>query len=260
MGARYAGSLRRTVIRLPHGILLAVARPTCKNCRGLLIECEGGSVVATDADTPRARRSLGTGRLESLSDSVFAFAATLLVASIAIHPPGGALAQVLRAWPSYLAYIVSFLTIGAAWLAHTALTDRLARADRILLRLNLLVLLVVVFLPFPTMLVAGSLHHTGSERVFVTMYGLNLLAIRAAGLALDAYASRGHLYSPEGEGEELQSEQRGLLPIVIAYGVAILLGLALPSVAVALYFALAVYLVWPFRGLHSSRPRAHSPQ
>ncbi len=214
--------------------------------------------MASDADTPRARRSLGTGRLESLSDSVFAFAATLLVASIAIHPPGGALAQVLRAWPSYLAYLVSFLTIGAAWLAHTALTDRLARGDRILLRLNLLVLLVVVFLPFPTGLVAGSLHHTGSERVFVTMYGLNLLAIRAAGLSLDAYARRGHLYAPEGEGAELESEQRGLLPMVAAYGVAILIGLALPSVAVALYFALAVYLVWPFRGLHSSGSHVHS--
>ena len=137
--------------------------------------------MASDGDTPRARRSLGTGRLESFSDGVFGVAATLLVVDLAIRPPGSALEQVLRAWPSYLAYVVSFLTIGAAWLAHAALTDRLAQADRILLRLNLLVLLVVVFLPFPTRLVAGSLHHTGSERVFVTMYGLNLLAIRVAG-------------------------------------------------------------------------------
>ena len=215
--------------------------------------------MASEGDTPRARRSLGTGRLESFSDGVFGFAATLLVADIAIHPPGSALAQVLRAWPSYLAYVVSFLTIGAAWLAHTALTDQLAQADRILLRLNLLLLIVVVFLPFPTRLVAGSLHQTGSERVFVTMLGLNLLAIRAAGVGLDAYARRGHLYAPEGEGEEVQSEQRQLLPIVASYVVAILIGLALPSVAVALYFAVAVYLVWPFRGLHSPRSRVRGP-
>ena len=127
--------------------------------------------MASDGDTPRARRALGTGRLESFSDGVFGVAATLLVADIAIHPPGSALAQVLRAWPSYLAYVVSFLTIGAGWLAHTALTDQLVQADRILLRLNLLLLIVVVFLPFPTRLVAGSLHQTGSERVFVTMLG-----------------------------------------------------------------------------------------
>lgn len=146
----------------------------------------GDSVVTSDRDTPRARRSLDKGRLEAFSDGVFGVAATLLVVDLAIHPPGTPLEQVLRAWPSYLAYVVSFLTIGAAWLAHTALTDGLDRADRILLRLNLLLLLVVVFLPFPTRLVAGALHHTGSERVFVTMYGLNLLAIRVAGHGLDA--------------------------------------------------------------------------
>ena len=214
--------------------------------------------MTSDGDTPRARRALDTGRLEAFSDGVFGVAATLLVVDLAIRPPGSALEQVLRAWPSYLAYVVSFLTIGAGWLAHTALTDRLARADRILLRLNLFLLIVVVFLPFPTRLVAGALHHTGSERVFVTMYGLNLLAIRAAGFGLDAYARPGHLYAPEGEGKELQSEQRELLPIVAAYVVAILLGLALPNVAVVVYCALALYLVWPFRGLHRSRARVHN--
>ncbi|HME04371.1 MAG TPA: TMEM175 family protein [Solirubrobacteraceae bacterium] len=63
---------------------------------------------------PRARRTLDTGRLESISDNVFGFAATLLVVDIALHPPGTALEQVLHAWPSYLGYLVSFLTIGAA--------------------------------------------------------------------------------------------------------------------------------------------------
>jgi uncharacterized membrane protein len=65
--------------------------------------------------------------MEALSDGVFGFAATLLVVDIALHPPGTPLEQALHAWPSYLAYIVSFLTIGAAWLGHTQLTDRLAR-------------------------------------------------------------------------------------------------------------------------------------
>jgi len=53
---------------------------------------------------------------------------------IAVHPPGTPLQPVLRAWPAYLEYVVSFLTIGAAWLAHTALTDRLARSDPIFWR------------------------------------------------------------------------------------------------------------------------------
>ena len=141
----------------------------------------------------------------------------------------------------------SFLTIGGAWLLHTGLTDRLARTDPLFLRLNLLVLLVVVFLPFPTRLVAEALHSTSGERVYVTLYGLTLLAIRIMGAALDAYARREHLYSPHGDDEEQRSDQRKLLPVVIGYVIAILVGLALPVAAVALYFGIAVYLIVPFR-------------
>ena len=216
--------------------------------------------MASDGDMPRARRTLGTGRFENLSDSVFGFAATLLVVDIALHPPGTALEQVLHAWPSYLAYIVSFLTIGAAWLAHTQMTDRLARADPLLLRINLLLLLVVAFLPFPTRLVADALHKNSSERVFVTMYGLTLLAIRLLGFALNAYARHEHLYSPPEEGEEQPDEPRELLPVLGAYVIAILIGLAVPGLAVAIYFALALYMILfreiprhPFRA-HGSHP------
>lgn len=74
-------------------------------------------------------------------------AATLLVLDLAVHPPGTPLQQVLCAWPGYLAYVVSFLTIGGAWLAHTALTERLTRSDPIFLQINLILLLVVAFLP-----------------------------------------------------------------------------------------------------------------
>jgi uncharacterized membrane protein len=204
-----------------------------------------------DEDIPS--QSLGTTRLEAFSDGVFAIAITLLVLDIALRPPGTPLEQVLHAWPAYLAYVISFLTIGGAWLGHAALTDRLARADSILLRLNLLLLLVVAFLPFPTRLVAEALHDFTSfsqdARVYVTMYGLTLLAIRILDVALDEYARREHLYSPQGEGEELQSARRSLLAVVLLYGVAILTGLFLPGVAVAFYFGIAVYLVVPFREL-----------
>ena len=153
-------------------------------------------LVSSQEDAPGAAVSLSKTRLEAFSDGVFSIATTLLVLDIALHPPGSPLKQVLEAWPYYLAYLVSFLTIGGAWLAHTALTDRLARADAILLRLNLLVLLGVGFLPFPTRLVAEAIHDVNGERVFVTMYGLTLLAIRIFGFALDEYARREHLYDP----------------------------------------------------------------
>ncbi len=174
-------------------------------------------------------RFLGTDRLAAFSDGVFSIAATLLVLDIAVHPPGTPLHQVLQAWPGYLAYVVSFLTIGAAWLVHTALTGRLARSDPNFLELNLLVLLVVAFLPFPTRLVADALHDTGAERVSVTVYGLTLLAIRLLGSALGAYARRELLYSSQGEGDEVQGPRRRLLPVVIGYVIAILIGLVCPK-------------------------------
>ena len=176
---------------------------------------------------------------------MFSIAATLLVLDLAVHPPGTPLQQVLHAWPGYLAYVVSFLTIGGAWLAHTALTERLTRADPIFLQINLVLLLVVAFLPFPTRLIADALHDVEAERVAVTIYGPTLLAIRLLGSALDAYARREHLHSQHEDGEELYA-RRSLLPVVIGYVTAILVGLALPKVAVALYFGIAVYLVVPF--------------
>jgi len=198
--------------------------------------------------------------MEGFSDGVFGFAATLLVLDIALRPPGTPLQQVLHAWPFYLAYVISFLTIGGAWLAHTALTDQLARADQLFLRINLLVLLAVVFLPFPTGLVADALHNTSGERVYVTMYGLTLLVIRLLGSALDAYARHADLYPPAQEDEELHSTQRKFLPAVIGYVIAILIGLALPTAAVVLYFGLAVYLVVPFREAARVLRRRHSPR
>jgi uncharacterized membrane protein len=200
--------------------------------------------------------------MEGFSDGVYGFAATLLVLDLALRPPGTPLQQVLHAWPGYLAYLVSFLTIGGSWLLHTALTDQLTGTDQLLLRLNLLLLVVVVFLPFPTGLIADAIRHddVSGGRVYVTLYGLTLLVIYLLGRALDAYARHEHLYSPAHEGEELHSTRRKFLPGVITYVITILIGLLLPVAAVALYFGIAVYLVVPFREAARVLARRHSPR
>jgi uncharacterized membrane protein len=180
--------------------------------------------------------------MDGFSDGVFSIAATLLVLDISIHPPGTALERLQHAWPAYLAYLVSFLTIGAAWLAHTAMTDRLTRVDSVFLRLNLLLLMWVTLLPFPTKLVGEALRDVEDERVFVTIYGLTLLAIRLSLFGLDAYSRREGLYSREGaeqdeDEEELQTDRRKLLPVLTGYVTAIIVGLFLPIAAVCLYAA-----------------------
>jgi uncharacterized membrane protein len=206
--------------------------------------------VRSDGESASGRESLSKGRMEAFSDGVIAIAITLLILEIAIHPPGTALEQLWREWPAYLAYLISFLTIGAAWLFHAAMTDELDRVDAIFLRINLILLLFVTFLPFPTRLVGEGLHEPESERVFVTLYGLTLLAMRLMLYALDAYAARERLYSKGGDEEEeedLRLDRRNLLPVLAGYLITILIGLVLPVVAVALYLVLAVYLVVPFR-------------
>ena len=196
--------------------------------------------------------------MEAYSDGVFGIAATLLVLEIKLHPPGTPLEQVLHAWPSYLGYVVSFLTIGAAWLGHNVLTDRLSGADSLLLRLNLVLLLVIAFLPFPTRLVSDALHDVEGERVFVTMYGLTLLTIRLLQLGLDAYARRAGLFAQRGDTEEETIERRDTLPAIVAYVAAIAVGLALPRLAVVIYFGIAVYLVLPIREVGQALSRRSS--
>jgi uncharacterized membrane protein len=183
--------------------------------------------------------------MEAFSDGVFTIAATLLVLDLALVPPGSPWAQLRQAWPAYIGYLISFLTIGAAWLAHSSLTDRLTRADSLLLRINLLLLLVVAFLPFPTKLVAGALGHTAAERIYVTVYGLALLSTRLLLWALDAYARAAHLYAQQAPDQELQTERRDLWPVLAGYVSAILIGIAAPTAGVILFLALAVYLVVP---------------
>jgi uncharacterized membrane protein len=92
-------------------------------------------------------------RLEAFSDGVFAIAITLLV--IELRPPelhaGQRLAQALwQQWPSYLAYLVSFATIGVLWLNHHWLFEQVVQVDGPLLVLNLAWLLWTALLPFPT--------------------------------------------------------------------------------------------------------------
>jgi TMEM175 potassium channel family protein len=209
------------------------------------------------------RRTLSTRRLEAFSDGVLAIAITLLVLDITVRPPGG-LADVLREWPAYLAYIVSFLTIGAVWLAHSTLTEVLARTDPILSRLNLLLLLAVSFLPFPTRLVADSLSlaPTGPERVAVTLYGLVLLTVRLLLAGLFTYASRQGLLIEalaRPDSEEVAAVRRKFTPTIVAYAATVAAGLLVPAAAVAVYFGIAIFAVTPFRQIARLLRHQRSP-
>ena len=133
---------------------------------------------------------MGTSRLEAFSDGVIAIAITLLVLDIKVPEPaeeglGHALAQ---QWPNYVAYIVSFLTIGIIWINHRAAIDRLARADHTLLVLNLLLLLAVGVLPFTTALMAEYLREDEGQHLAAAVYAGSFLLMGVAFFALNRHS------------------------------------------------------------------------
>ncbi len=91
-------------------------------------------------------------RLEAFSDGVFAVAITLLALNLAVEGYGhGHLQDQLHAkWPAFLAFLISFFMIGIVWVNHHALVKSIAKVDRMLLFLNLVLLLFVVLIPFAT--------------------------------------------------------------------------------------------------------------
>ena len=106
----------------------------------------------------------GTGRLETFSDGVFAIAATLLVLEFSVTSSDDLGHALLHLWPSYLAYVTSFLTIGIIWMNHHHTVSLIARIDRTMLFINNLLLLTVAFLPFPTKLVGDNLQQATASR------------------------------------------------------------------------------------------------
>jgi uncharacterized membrane protein len=205
----------------------------------------------TSSPEPRQVR-WSPGRLEAFSDGVLAIAITLLVLEIHVDP--AALEHPWRAladqWPSYLAYVTSFLTIGGVWLAHHALFERLHLIDPTLMRLNLMLLMAVSFLPFPTGLMAEALQETDSaERAAVVVYGSVAGVIELLLATASRYAAARPELLKEGAPPPPRAERaRGGIRFSL-YGVMLFAGiLLLPKIAAFGYFAVAAYAVLSPRG------------
>jgi uncharacterized membrane protein len=195
-------------------------------------------------------RSLPPTRLEAFSDGVFAIAITLLVLEIGVPLAAeknlvGALAD---EWPSYLAYVISFLTIGWVWIGHAAITSHLERADGLFVRLNLLLLLVVAFLPYPTRIMAEYFGKSEPERVAVVFYGFVLLAIAAFISALWRYAKNAkELLRGEVTDEELAALTAKSTPGLILLLLSTAVGFVFPTLGALCFLGVSAFLVIPFR-------------
>jgi uncharacterized membrane protein len=187
------------------------------------------------------------GRVGAFSDGVFAVAITLLV--LDIHRPDD-FSQLPHAlldlWPSYLAYVTSFVSIGSFWMHHHYVFGLLARVDWVFMGLNTLILMFIAFMPFPTAVLAESLA-SGEGRVAATVFYAVVLCLTSVLTNVAwQYAARGRrLIEPHVPAEEVrmtsQTYRIGPVGYLIAAGVAFFSTLA----AIAICGTLVLLYVLP---------------
>jgi uncharacterized membrane protein len=194
-----------------------------------------------------------TGRVEAFSDGVFAIAITLLVLELKV-PRGGEGetigATLLSEWPAYVAFLTSFATIGIMWINHHRLFTLIRRVDHVMLVLNLLLLLGVTIVPFPTSLVAEHLGHAGGK-IAALIYAGNGLNIALCFWGLWMYTASPkriprllRLLPSSPEVQAINAQYRfGPLFYVAAVGLAFLS----PWASIAFCAALAMFFAMPPR-------------
>jgi len=134
----------------------------------------------------------GTERIEAFSDGVFAIAITLLILEIKIpHLQSGSdlFSSLLRLWPAYFGYVLSFVMIGIYWANHHYIFKLFRKTNHALNLLNLLFLLFIAFLPLPTAVLGDYLLDPTNQTTAVTVYALGLLFPAATWLLMWLYAS-----------------------------------------------------------------------
>jgi uncharacterized membrane protein len=183
---------------------------------------------------------VGSSRLETFSDGVFAIAATLLILNV--HADGPHLGHALtRAWPSYAAYAVSFVTIGIMWVNHHGVFAQIDKVDRTFLMINVFFLMSIAFVPFPTVLVAEHLRDANLKVAALT-YGFTLTITATLYNFLWLYASgRRRLLRDDADPRVVSGITRSYLPGPFIYLAAALIAFWKSSVSVALFAVIAAF-------------------
>ena len=197
-------------------------------------------------------------RVEAFSDGVLAIAITLLVLDLRTgdrvsHVGHDLLAQ----WPTYLAYVASFIYIGVIWVNHHSLFNRIAAVDSGLLWCNLALLLAASVLPFPTAELAfamGSGTH-GDQVSAIVLYSAISAAMAGTWLVMFTYLQRHpQLLRPGVTAGFFRTERLRASAGVIAPVIPVLVGFASPRAALALMVVTPVFYAVTAEGLKSSSP------
>lgn len=195
------------------------------------------------------REPLGLERLIFFSDAVFAIAITLL--ALEIRLPAGAeghlseaelLAQLTGIWQKYLAYAISFLVIGVFWISHHRKFRYIKRYNGVLMLLNLLMLMVIAFVPFPSSIISEY-----PDRIATIFYALTMLLAALLMAAIWWYAiSRNRLIDPRLDVR--QRRRQMAMPLTTALIFLLSIGIAFFNADAAKYFWILILPVTLYTG------------
>jgi uncharacterized membrane protein len=194
-----------------------------------------------------------TTRLEAFSDGVFAIAITLLVLEIRLpftadaEKEGTLLSALLHLWPAYLAYVTSFLTIAIMWANHHTMFRMIRHADRSMLLINALLLMLITFLNFPTAVVAeyfqkpdasfAAMFYSGTQFVIGVFFNLMWWYV----------IKRPHLLEHGITREQAQKLLRQYAIELVAYPIAFGVAFFSPHLSLILCLMVAIFFALPIQ-------------
>ena len=192
-----------------------------------------------------------TARIEAFSDGVFAIAITLLVLDIKVPhrdqlPEGVRLiGALLKQWPTYLAYVTSFLTILIMWMNHHKLFQHIKRSDHMFLLINGLLLMGVTIVPFPTSLLAEYIEHPYARVAAAIYSGMFVVTAVLFNILWRYAAHKGRLlvkdYDPQVVQKITDQYRFGPLLYIVAFG----LSFVSVTASVGICVALAIFFALP---------------
>lgn len=187
---------------------------------------------------------MNTSRVEAFSDGVFAVAITLLVLQFTVPEvaSGKLLATVLGQWPQLVTYIATFLTVGVVWVNHHTIFRNLRAVDRTIQFINLVLLMTVVLLPYPTALLARYLNSGFDGSVAAAFYAVVMTAMSVAFQFLVGWAlTHPSLLRPEVHAAPIGTVLPRFALGLVTYAISIGLAFVNTWLVVALYALTAVY-------------------
>ena len=200
-----------------------------------------------------------TLRLETFADAVFAIAITLLIIEIRLPERyeqlalGGLGPSLEHLWPSYLGYLISFIVIGIMWANHHNLMKLIDRIDHGFITLNLLLLMCVAFLPFPTAVMAEHLTDPHERSTAVAFYCGAFTVTAVFYFLMWWHAARNRrLIAPHVSDDAVRAVTRAYAPGSLLYLAATLLAFVHVAISLTIVLGLAVLYMFPRAGAHSA--------